>query len=267
MLILLPPSEGKAESGSGAPLDLEKLSLPALNPARDRVLSALVSLCTRTDDEAMAVLGLSPGQRDAIARNAALRTAPTMPAGQVYTGVLYDALDLPTLSRKAYALAKRWILVSSALWGAVRIGDPIVSYRCSIGVNLPGPGALTGYWRKALPESMVDSAGGGLVVDLRSSAYAAMWTPPPDLARRTVTIRVLQERTVNGVSTRSVVSHFNKATKGQLVRDLAMAGATPRSPAALISALRDLKYRVEHPAPSAPSPVSLDLIVPPTPSI
>ena len=45
MLILLPPSEGKAASGSGAPLDLAGLCLPSLTPARERVLDTLVALC------------------------------------------------------------------------------------------------------------------------------------------------------------------------------------------------------------------------------
>jgi uncharacterized protein len=249
MLILLPPSEGKAEAGSGAALDLERLSLPGLSAARRQVLDALVALCARRGDRsvaaAMAVLGLHPGQREEIQRNATLRTAPTLPAGQVYTGVLYDALDLPSLDRKAYGLARRWIVVSSGLWGAVRLGDRIPPYRCSIGVNLPGPGVLTAHWRRALPQTMVEAAGGGLVLDLRSSAYAAMWTPPPDLAGRCVTIRVLQERTVNGVATRAVVSHFNKATKGRLVRDLVTAGASPRTSTALVTTLREHGYHVE----------------------
>ena len=53
-----------------------------------------------------------------------------------------------------------------------------------------------------------------------------------------------------------MVSHFNKATKGRLVRDLLTAGARPRSPAALTEALRDLKYAVEEPGPG-----QLDVIV------
>jgi cytoplasmic iron level regulating protein YaaA (DUF328/UPF0246 family) len=250
MLILLPPSEGKAEPRSRTVLDLHRLSLPALTPAREQVLDALITLCAGDEDKALAVLGLSPGLRPEIARNARLRTAATLPAGQVYTGVLYEALDLPTLDRPASALARRWIMVASGLWGAVRLGDRIPTYRCPIGVSLPGLGTLSAHWRAALPAVMREAAGGGLVLDLRSAAYAAMWTPPRELARRTVSVQVLQERTVAGVTTRSVVSHFNKATKGRLVRDLLCAGANPRTPNALISTLRDLGYVVEIASPS-----------------
>jgi cytoplasmic iron level regulating protein YaaA (DUF328/UPF0246 family) len=259
VIILLPPSEGKAECRRGRPLDLATLSLPGLSPARERVLESLVTLCAQPDGErASAVLGLSPGLRQEVHRNAQLRRAAAMPAGRLYTGVLYDALDLASLSRPAYRLLERSVLVFSALWGAVRIGDRIPPYRCSIGVNLPGLGALAGYWRQAMPAAMAEAAGGGLVLDLRSTAYATMWSPPAEVVRRTAWVRVLHERVVNGVAKRSVVSHFNKATKGRLVRDLAVAGAVPRSPAALAPALRDLKYTVEE---HSGSPWRLDVII------
>ncbi|MFE2653422.1 hypothetical protein ACFXGY_26320, partial [Streptomyces sp. NPDC059346] len=67
---------------------------------------------------------------------------------------------------------------------------------------------------------------------------------------------------VDGVEKRSVVSHFNKATKGRLVRDLLIAGARPGNPAQLVEALRDLGYAVEAEAPArAGRPWSLDVVV------
>src|ERR671939_470756 len=117
MLILLPPSEGKAPSGSGAPLDLATLSLPGLRPARERVLDALVTLCRGDEEAAAAALGLSPGLRPEVARNAALASAGTRPAAEVYTGVVYDALDLAGMSPPVLALAERSILISSGLFG------------------------------------------------------------------------------------------------------------------------------------------------------
>jgi len=214
-----------------------------LTPARERVLDALVTLSPADrEEEAAATLGLSPGQRDEIGRNARLREAPTLTAGRLYTGVLYEALDLATLSAPAPRLANRWILIFSALWGAVRLTDRIPPYRCSAGVQLPGMGGLAGYWRTVMPAALSEAAGNGPVLDLRSTPYAVMWAPAGELAARTAAVRVLHERVVDGVRRRSVVSHFNKATKGRLVRSLAMAGVRPRSTAELVVALRDLKY-------------------------
>ena len=86
-----------------------------------------------------------------------------------------------------------------------------------------------------------EAAGNGLVVDLRSSTYAAFWRPDRDLAPKVATVRVLQQVG----SRRMVVSHFNKATKGRLVRALLESGATPRTPVALADVIRDLGWKVE----------------------
>ncbi|MBW5483550.1 peroxide stress protein YaaA [Streptomyces bambusae] len=262
MLVLLPPSEGKAIGGSGAPLDPAALSLPALAAGRAAVLDELVELCAGDEDKAREVLGLSEGLRGEVAKNAALRTAPARPAGEIYTGVLYDALGLADLPPVALAAAERALLVFSGLWGAVRITDPIPSYRCSMGVKLPGLGALGAHWRAPMATALPEAAGDGLVLDLRSSAYAAAWKPKGELAGRTATVRVLHARIVDGVEKRSVVSHFNKATKGRLVRDLLLAGAEPRTPAELVTALRDLGHLVEaEPPVKAARPWSLDVVV------
>ncbi|MEV5317419.1 peroxide stress protein YaaA [Streptomyces sp. NPDC052687] len=256
MLVLLPPSEGKAPSGPGAPLKLESLSLPALTEARAAVLGELVELCAGDEDKAREVLGLSEGLRGEVAKNAELRTAGARPAGEIYTGVLYDALDLASLESAARERAARSLLVFSGLWGAVRVTDRIPSYRCSMGVRLPGLGALGAYWRTPMAAALPEAAGDGLVLDLRSAAYATAWKPKGETAGRTATVRVLH------APTRKVVSHFNKATKGRIVRSLLTAGAEPSGPAELVEALRDLGYEVEAQAPATAGRAwALDVLV------
>ncbi|MEV6755885.1 peroxide stress protein YaaA [Streptomyces sp. NPDC051214] len=262
MLVLLPPSEGKASSGRGAPLKPESLSLPALADARQAVLDELVDLCVADEEKARDVLGLSEGLRGEIAKNAELRTAGARPAGEIYTGVLYDALGLATLDAAAKRRAARSLLVFSGLWGAVSVTDRIPSYRCSMGVKLPGLGALGAYWRTPMASAMPEAAGDGLVLDLRSSAYAAAWKPKGEVADRTATVRVLHAQMVDGVEKRSVVSHFNKATKGRIVRSLLETGTQPKNPAELVEALRDLGHVVEAEAPSkAGKAWALDVVV------
>jgi hypothetical protein len=262
VLVLLPPSEGKTEGRRGAALKLDALSLPGLTAARAAVLDELVELCAADEEKAADVLGLTDGLRGEVARNARLRTAPTRPAGQVYTGVLYDALGLATLDAAAKRRASASLLVFSGLWGAVRIGDRIPAYRCSMGVRLPAAGPLGAYWRGPLDAALPAAAGRGLVLDLRSSAYATAWRPRGELAARTAAVRVLHATVVGGVEKRSVVSHFNKATKGRLLRDLLTSGAKPRAPEQLVTTLRDLGYRVEGGAPRrAGQPWELDVVV------
>ncbi|MFD8258577.1 peroxide stress protein YaaA [Streptomyces griseoluteus] len=256
MLVLLPPSEGKASSGRGAPLKPGSLSLPGLAAARQAVLAELVELCAGDEEKAREVLGLSEGLRGEVAKNAGLLTAGARPAGEIYTGVLYDALGLATLDAAAKRRAARSLLVFSGLWGAIGVTDRIPSYRCSMGVKLPGLGALAGHWRAPMAEVLPEAAGDGLVLDLRSAAYAAAWKPKGEVAGRTATVRVLH------APTRKVVSHFNKATKGRIVRALLTEGAAPKSPAELVVALRDLGYEVEAAAPEkAGKPWALDVLV------
>jgi uncharacterized protein len=44
---------------------------------------------------------------------------------------------------------------------------------------------------------------------------------------------------------RTVVSHFNKATKGRIVRDLLVDGGSPRTPGQLADHLGRLGWKVE----------------------
>ncbi|MFE0427643.1 peroxide stress protein YaaA [Streptomyces sp. NPDC058953] len=227
-----------------------------------RRLDELVELCVADEEKAAEVLGLSPGLRGEIAKNAELRTAGARPAGEIYTGVLYDALGLATLDAAAKRRARASLLVFSGLWGAVRVGDRIPSYRCSMGVQLPRAGRLATHWRAPMESALPEAADGGLVLDLRSSAYAAAWKPQGELAGRTATVRVLHARLVDGVEKRSVVSHFNKATKGRIVRDLLLAGARPKDPARLAETLRDLGHTVEVDPPArGDRPWALDVVV------
>ena len=235
MLVLLPPSETKSPGGDGPPLDLAALTAPELTAVRTDLVEHLVKLA---DDvpSARVALGLSAKQDDEIARNAALWTGPTLPALQRYTGVLYDALDVASMTRVQRARAGRRLAVGSALFGLVAGEDRIPAYRLSAGSALPGLPTLRALWKPAL--SPVLAGVDDLVVDLRSGSYAAL-APVPGA----VTVDVLSERPDG---TRSVVSHFNKAHKGRVARLLATTTAEPADVVRLRSLLRRAGLHVEH---------------------
>jgi cytoplasmic iron level regulating protein YaaA (DUF328/UPF0246 family) len=242
VLILLPPSEGKASPRRGRPLDLPSLSFPDLAPHRAEVLDALVGLCTASPpQDAAQVLGLGKTQTEAVAANARLVRAPTARADQVYAGVLYEALDLASLEGSARRRASGWLAVTSGLFGLLRPTDRIPAYRLSGDVALPRIGTVSTYWSRRLDDAVRAAAGHGLVVDLRSTTYASFWRPSPEQARRVVTVRVLHE--VRGA--RQVVSHFNKATKGRLVRSLLEDGDAPHTAARFADHLGALGWKVE----------------------
>jgi uncharacterized protein len=243
VLILLPPSEGKTPPRRGKPLELEGLSSSSLTPARERVLDALVTLCSGDPAAAAAVLEVPKTQLELVALNASLRSAPTARADAVYAGVLYDALGLATLSAAARRRATSRVRVTSSLFGLVAPTDRIPAYRLSGDTALPGLGTVAGVWREELGPEVTRLVGDGLLVDLLSGMYAAFWRPvgAPLTKGHVATVRVLHD--VAG--RRQVVSHFNKATKGRIVRALLESGANPRTPARLAGTLRELGWTVE----------------------
>ena len=239
MLIFLPPSETKAFPAEAPPVDLGCLALSELAPTRARLLRAMVRLARGRAPAALEALGLSPSQSGELAHNRELLSAPAGVAAEVYTGVLYDALDLPALHRRGITTDQ--VLIFSGLWGVLRPSDRIPHYRCSSGAKLPAVGPVSAAWRKALRAPLAAHAGDQLVVDLRSSAYASLWAP----GANAVTVRVLHEREFGGVVRRSVVSHFNKATKGRLTRALLESGQQCGKPDEFAALVRSLGYTVE----------------------
>lgn len=228
MLILLPPSEGKADLGRrGTALDLARLSRPELTDTRQAVLTALAKASDQPD--APEVLGVSAGLVDEVRRNTELLDQPTRLAAEVYTGVLYDTLDFSSLTSAARRRANRSVLIQSALFGPIHPNDRIVSYRLSMAVNLPGVGSVRALWRSVLGPVLTEAAGRGPVVDCRSTTYATAWRPSGEVARRTVAVRVFTE--ANGK--RTVVSHHAKHTRGLVARWLLEADRSPRTVAAV----------------------------------
>jgi len=96
----------------------------------------------------------------------------------------------------------------------------------------------TSYRGAAFGPVVHEAVGDGLLVDLRSTMYAAFWRPD---VPRVASVRVLH----SSGGQLKVVSHFNKATKGRIVRALLESGANPRTASALAEVLRDLGWKVE----------------------
>lgn len=185
MLVLLPPSQGKASPDRGRRAGLSALVYPRLRESRERLIDAV-----------------DPG----------LRTAPAIRAAELYTGVLFAALGLADLPWEG-------VLISSALWGVVRPGDRIPSYRLDMSAKPPGIGGLAAYWRQPLRAALPDR---GLVLDLRSSSYAAAWQP--QRATR-LAVRGLTEAPDGR---RTVITHMAKRVRGEVARLVLQSGGAER---------------------------------------
>ncbi|WP_029088574.1 YaaA family protein [Brevibacterium album] len=249
MKILLPPSEGKTAPAAGPSLDLSALSFPQLAASREEVLAALVA--ASAEEDALATLDVGAGLAAEVEANTRLQGAASAPAHDVYSGVLYAAMEAGGV--EAHRLEE--VFVSSALFGVVNLMDPIPAYRLSMGTALPPLGRMRTWWKKRLATVLDEAFGEELVLDCRSADYRASW---PGRPAHTITVDVVQIR--NGQ--RKVVSHFAKHTRGELAGRLLRAeGPLPETAEDLVEASSHW-YDVEYTAPTARKAASLTVVLP-----
>lgn len=254
MLILLPPSETKRTGGALLPHNQTLRHHRPLHDARKRVRSALEHL-SRDDDAAAKSLKLGVKARDEIAHNRALGTSGLLPAGERYSGVLYDALDVPSLAPPARAWLDEHVAVQSALFGLISVADAIPAYRLSASSRLPTlEGSLKAVWRDA--HAAIDWRAFGWVLDLRSKDYAELAPLPADAG---ASLHVAQRNASGEVR---ALNHFNKAAKGDLVRRLADSQADIANEEDLIAWARDHELTLDRAGGDQPLTLVTQLGVP-----
>ncbi|MFM7126461.1 MAG: YaaA family protein [Actinomycetota bacterium] len=214
LAILLPPSEGKAEGGRS----------PAWNPGSGRFGRQLGSH-RRSVAEALAaadggdarLLGVKGVHLErARAVNRFLVGSPTLTAFERYTGVVWDHLDIETMSARTRARAEDSVVVVSGLLGLVGIIDRIPEYKLKMGAALPHLGKLSTWWRpklSAVLNSWLLADGGRVVIDLLPQEHRAAWEVDPELGQNHIVVNFVNR-------SGRAVGHDAKAAKGLLARHL-----------------------------------------------
>lgn len=219
-LILIPPSEGKAPGGSRTRWKPNSgLFGSSLAESRRSIARALIDY----DGGSSELLGVSgphlTRSRDA---NRSLIGAPTMPAWQRYTGVVWEHLDAKSLSTTSMRRAEASVVVLSAVLGLVGFTDPIPDYKLKMSASLDLPNGsrnsdthclqkLSTFWKPLLSPLLDEFAKNKTVIDLLPNEHRRAWEPcdPSSVLRVSFVDR-------NGRTT----GHGAKAAKGLFVRHL-----------------------------------------------
>ncbi len=221
--LLLPPSEAKTSGGRSRPMrhridTVGDNAGESLRAARATVVGALSALVDAGQVEAVRALALPAGVvQAALQANATVLDTATTPALRRYRGIVYEGFAFGSLSAREQRCAASSTLIFSGLWGVVRGDEPVPDYRVPAKADLPGIGIVSTFWRPVLAEVIPTLVRRGLILDLRSGDYAAMWRPDRDVARRVVVVRILSPAPHGG---HAVISHTSKLAKGRLAAEL-----------------------------------------------
>ena len=229
MVILLPPSEGKALGGTAKSHWVTKAGVfgPSLQSPRNDVVQALLE----AKGGGQALLGVKGAlltrAQDA---NKKLIGAPTLPAWQRYTGVVWDHLDIATLSAPQRTRAMSSIVVVSGLHGLVTAGDPIPDYRLKMGARLSPMGLLANWWREPITTALLAYAKKAAIIDLLPNEHRAAidWSQLPQAIRVDLVTK----------SGGRMGGHNAKAAKGLLARHIIATGSTPAKARDALSTFR-----------------------------
>ena len=224
-LVLLPPSEGKAEGGTGPPWRTDRDRANALDRYRLEVLQALVSAMAAPEAKRAKLLGVKGvALAAATAANLAVLESPTGPAIDRYSGVLYEGLDVTSLTKAHRRRLDGQVFIFSGAFGFVRPAENIPNYKLKMGATLVATGKLSTFWRQPITESLAPIAAGRTIWNLLPNEHDAAWLPlnraVRSAPRTIVTVRFVDEVQRKDGRELVAVAHWNKLLKGALVRHM-----------------------------------------------
>jgi hypothetical protein len=237
LFILLPPSEGKAEGGlTKKPWrDTSGTFGKQLSSQRRELVQRLATL-KGGDEKLLGVKGVHLAR--ARAANAHLKGAPSLPAFERYTGVVWDHLDLASLTVAQRTRALRSIVVISGLLGAVRADDPTPDYRLKMGARMAPMGLVSRFWHDDLSAVLNKAFAGSTVIDLLPQEHRAAFTADTEKIANYFVVGLNEKTGKAG-------GHDAKAAKGRLARHILTTCSSPSGALKSLKSFRDPRFVVE----------------------
>ena len=211
MKILFSPSEAKSKFIDSSKISCNSFVFPELFDKRIDLIKKLKLFLHDCDPQNLEkFFGIKNAQECKELAKLNLLEASTCKALQRYTGVAYNYLDFETLSDAR----KNWIykntLIFSNLFGPLGAGDEIPYYRFKQGSTIDGFKPEL-FYKENFTKEIDSYIGSDLVVDLRAGFYEKFYK----LTCKHITCKFIK----NG----KVVSHWAKAYRGKMLRELSIS--------------------------------------------
>ena len=210
MKILLAPSETKKAGGERS-FDLESLLFAELLPYRNKLLHTYINVLQKGDMSALSKMFGLKKEADILMHKKDIIHQLTMKAIQRYTGVAFDHLAYDTLEEEAQHYIDTHVILFSNLFGPIRASDFIPEYRLKQGEAV-GDIKVEKFYHEHAAKLMEAYLAEDEILDLRAGFYDKFYKP----TKPYTTLKFIKEG--------KVVSHWAKAYRGIVLREIARSG-------------------------------------------
>jgi len=210
MKILLAPSETKI-SGGTEPFQLDRLLFESLLPHRTKLLHTYINILQKGDMQVLSKMFGLKKESDILNHKKDIVHELTMKAIERYTGVAFDYLGYETLDADTQHYIDSHVILFSNLFGPIRASDHIPEYKLKQGEAVGDIKTEKFYHEHAavlLETYLADDE----ILDLRAGFYDKFYKPQKSYT------------TLKFIKDGKVVSHWAKAYRGIVLREIAKAG-------------------------------------------
>jgi len=210
MKILLAPSETK-KSGGILSFNPSTLLFDTLIPHRTKLLHTYINILQQGNMQELSKMFGIKKEADILYYKKDIIHELTMKAIERYTGVAFDYLQYETLSQEAQTYIDKHVILFSNLLGPVRASDLIPEYKLKQGEAV-GEIKTEKFYHEHSADLVEEYLKDDEILDLRAGFYDKFYKP----SKPYTTLKFIKDG--------KVVSHWAKAYRGIVLREIAKAG-------------------------------------------
>ncbi len=212
MKILLAPSETK-KSGGELPFNPNALLFQELAPHRMKLLHTYINVLQQGDMQVLSKMFGIKKEVDILKHKRDIIHELTMKAIKRYTGVAFDYLGYEKLDTQAQTYIDDNVILFSNLWGPIKSSDLIPEYKLKQGEAV-GEIKTEKFYHEHSAHLMEAYLENEEILDLRAGFYDKFYKP----SKPYTTLKFIKDG--------KVVSHWAKAYRGIVLREIAKVGVT-----------------------------------------